>query len=88
MLEHSLCTTWFWLLILLQVGFTSGCAVLVRDVSRPGLGASGKLFPFFLFLSPWLLISSGKKAVHSAVKEKIVTRNGKGRGSKAEGASE
>lgn len=88
MLEHSFCTTWFWLLILLQVGFASGCVVLVRGVSRPGLGASRKLFPFFLFLSPRLLISSGKKAVHSAVKEKIVLRNGKGQGGKAEGASE
>ena len=82
----SLCMTWFWLLILLQVGFVVDAQV--RDVSRLGLGASRKLFPFFLFLSPWLLISSGKKAVHSAVKEKIVTRNGKGQGSKAEGASE
>lgn len=79
---------WFWPLILLQVGFVARCTVLVRDVSRPGLGASRKLFPFFLFLSPWLLISSGKKAVHSTAKEKIGTRNGKGQGSKAEGASE
>lgn len=62
--------------------------MLVRDASRLGLRVSRKLFPFFLFLSPWLLISSGKKAVHSAVKEKIVTRNGKGQGSKAKGASE
>lgn len=66
----SLCTTRFWLLFLLQVGFVVGCAVLVRDVSRQGLGRSRKLFPFFLFLSPWLLISSGKEAVRSAVKEK------------------
>lgn len=62
--------------------------MLVRDVSRLGLGASRKLFPFFLFLSPRPLISSGKKAVHSAVEEKIVTRNGKGQGSKGESSSE
>lgn len=51
-----------WLLLLLQVGFVVGCTVLVRDVSKPGLGVSRKLFPFFLFLSPCLLISSGKKS--------------------------
>lgn len=83
-----MCTTWFWLLILLQVGSVVRCTVLVRDVSRLGLGTSRKLFPFFLFLSPWLLISSRKKAVHSVVKEKTVTRNGKGQGSKAGGTSE
>lgn len=55
-----LCVPWFRLLILLQVGFAVGCRVLVRDVSRLGLGVSRKLFPFFLFLSPWLQISSGK----------------------------
>lgn len=51
-----------WLLLLSQVGFVAECTVLLRGVSKPGLGASRKLFPFFLFLSPCLVISSGKKS--------------------------
>lgn len=38
-----------------------------------GLGTSRKLFLFFLFLSLWLLVSFGKKAVRFAVKEKGYT---------------
>lgn len=59
-----------WLLLLLQVGFVVGCTVLVRDISKLGLGASRKLFPFFLFLSPCLLISSGKKSAFCSTRKK------------------
>lgn len=52
-------------------GWPRGGACSVGQGCR-GLGASRKLFLFFLFLSLWLLISSGKKAI----------LNGKGQGSK------
>lgn len=46
---------------------------------------SRKLVLFLLFLSPWLLISSGKKAVHSAVKEKKLYVMGRDEAAKAGG---